>query len=390
MLMLALPFLAGLGLAFVYSRTFPAAPQSSPHAAQANASPAGLEDDPDMRMAEQAFRERRFLDTVRCFEAASMRHPARVEPLLGLTRVFLDVKRIDDALRSANAALQIAPADARVHLAAGKTHYAAGDLASAEQHFARVTALDASNAEAAYYAGRIAADKKQFEAAIAAFRRALALDPGLLQAAHDLATHLMEASDFAGAEQVLAAALARAPDNLALQLNHARLFLRKGDAPRAVEAYAAVLPKLTDVPVAQNDYGQALLLAGRDDDALAAFRKAADMDPALPDPWYGIGQLLQRRDDRAGAEKAFERFRQLRELKRAMNRVEFRLRNAPRDVEALVESGRLLLQAGKPKDAVTRLRLALSLSAEAGQEHPVARQLFEQAARALGVEPNAE
>jgi predicted Zn-dependent protease len=207
-----------------------------------------------------------------------------------------------------------------------------------------------------------------------------------LAAAHDLATQLTEAGDFAAAEQVLDTALARSPDNTSLQLNRARLFLKKGDAPRAVAAYTRVLPQIPDAPVAQNDFGQALVLAGRDDEALAAFQRAIAMDPAFPEPWYGIGQLYQRRGNTAEAEKAFETFKTKRDLVKSIHNLEWRLRNSPGDVEIMVELARLLLEAGKTREAVTRLRMALSLSAEAGQEHPGARQLFEQAARALGVD----
>jgi tetratricopeptide (TPR) repeat protein len=385
--LLPLALFAGLAMAFIYCRVVPLPAAID---AKAPAHPAGLDDDPDMRLAAQALRDRRPLDAVRHYEDAGRRNPLRVEPLVGLAKGFLDARRLDDALRAARAAVDLAPEDARAQTAAGKALYAAGNLPAAEQSFARAAALDAQSAEPAYYAGKIAADRKQFEVAIADFRRALALDPGHLAAAHDLATYLTEASDFAGAEQVLSAALARSPGNLSLELNRARLYLKKGDATRAVEAYARVLPQIADAPVAQNDYGQALLLAGRDEDALVAFRRAAAMDTTLPEPWYGIGQLYQRRGDAAEAEKAFAQFRKTRELRQTLRSFEARLRNAPGDVETLVALGRLLLEAGKPRDALARLRVALALSAESGREHPEARRLVEEASRALGLDPNAK
>ncbi len=52
-------------------------------------------------------------------------------------------------------------------------------------------------------------------------------------------------------------------------------------------------------------YGQSLILSGFLDRALAVFRSAVEIDPGFAIGWLRIGQILDAREDRAGAEEAY-------------------------------------------------------------------------------------
>jgi tetratricopeptide (TPR) repeat protein len=48
-----------------------------------------------------------------------------------------------------------------------------------------------------------------------------------------------------------------------------------------------------------------------DDAALASYRRALELDARFPEAWRGLGLLLQRRGDRAGAREALSRYLEL-------------------------------------------------------------------------------
>ena len=62
-----------------------------------------------------------------------------------------------------------------------------------------------------------------------------------------------------------------------------------------------------DNPAFLESYGRALILAGRNDEAVVVFRHAVSVDPGFALGWHRLGQLLDARGDRTGAEAAYRR-----------------------------------------------------------------------------------
>jgi len=62
-----------------------------------------------------------------------------------------------------------------------------------------------------------------------------------------------------------------------------------------------------DNPAFLESYGRSLILAGRNDEAVAVFRHAVAVDPGFALGWHRLGQLLDARGDRTGAEAAYRR-----------------------------------------------------------------------------------
>ncbi|MCU0223599.1 MAG: sulfatase-like hydrolase/transferase [Acidobacteria bacterium] len=70
------------------------------------------------------------------------------------------------------------------------------------------------------------------------------------------------------------------------------------------EALRAVEP---DNPAFLESYGRALILTGRTDEAIGVFRHAVQVDPGFALGWHRLGQLLDSKRDRTGAEAAYRR-----------------------------------------------------------------------------------
>lgn len=71
--------------------------------------------------------------------------------------------------------------------------------------------------------------------------------------------------------------------------------------PRALKAQEELVAENSVNAKAYNDYGNLLLLAGRADAAMAAYRRAVDLDSDLLSARYNLALLLERENDLRGA-----------------------------------------------------------------------------------------
>jgi arylsulfatase A-like enzyme len=85
---------------------------------------------------------------------------------------------------------------------------------------------------------------------------------------------------------------------IASQSSHPETSLPLFEALRAVEP---------DNPAFLESYGRALILTGRNDEAVVVFRHAVAVDPGFALGWHRLGQLLDAKRDRTGAEAAYRR-----------------------------------------------------------------------------------
>ncbi len=126
------------------------------------------------------------------------------------------------------------------------------------------------------------------------------------------------AAALAHADRLLAASPAKAAEQASEILKavpghpHALLILgvaqrRLGDnaAARAVlETLAATQPRAA---AAHYEYGLTLAALGEAEAAIAAIRRATGLNPAMPDAWRALGDLLMLAGDEAGADQAYAR-----------------------------------------------------------------------------------
>lgn len=110
------------------------------------------------------------------------------------------------------------------------------------------------------------------------------------------------------AQEALQSALV---ENLAFhpaQLTLGDMALNSRDAAAAAKQYEDGLVAGSQDAVLQYHYGLALATLGRDADAVAALRRAVALEAWYPAPWLGLGRVLERTGDTAGARAAYETF----------------------------------------------------------------------------------
>lgn len=140
-------------------------------------------------------------------------------------------------------------------------------------------------------------------------RRALELAPGFAAARANLATVLYKQNRPAEAIAVLdALPVDRAGEAGAMNLKAAALG-RIGAYDEALGIYAAVLEKLPEQPRVWMSYGHILKTVGRQQESIAAYRRALAISPTLGELWWSLANLKTVRfdaDDIAAMVRALE------------------------------------------------------------------------------------
>jgi len=126
-------------------------------------------------------------------------------------------------------------------------------------------------------------------------RRALELAPAFAPARSNLATVLYKqnrpAEAIAALDALQAADAAHAGD----QNLKAAALGRIGSYEEAILVYEQVLAQLPDQPRVWMSYGHALKTVGRQQDGIAAYRRALDLSPALGEVWWSLANLKTMR-----------------------------------------------------------------------------------------------
>lgn len=228
-------------------------------------------------------------------------------------------------------------------------------------------------------AGRQALDQGNYPAAITALEEAARLAPGSAEVhallgkaylrdrkAHPAATHLEKAVQAgaqdpntllhlgaawwelkrtADAERLFRRALDSGATTLVALQQLGRLLLFEGRAAEAIEPLgraATLRPEDVDLRL---DLAAALEGAGKDKEALAAYREAVQKAPDLPRARYGLARLLLRTGDRDAAAREMEVYQRLFAAQRERTRQEGLSR-------ARLDQGWSVFQAGRHREAI--------------------------------------
>ena len=149
------------------------------------------------------------------------------------------------------------------------------------------------------------------------------------------------------------AAVARAPEDASLRENYANFLEAVGDKSRAVAEYR----KLTEL-LPRNFYGclqagRMLRELGRPAEARPLLQEATAQRPALPEPWFELGQVLASAGDFAAALDCFERAVRMR----------------PTDGSYLAFKARALSQLNRRAEAIQVFREAVKLYGGSWEGH---------------------
>jgi tetratricopeptide (TPR) repeat protein len=155
-------------------------------------------------------------------------------------------------------------------------------------------------------------DRAEYEKALEHYREAHRIKPDAREAGEGMATTLLELAKLdrargndQAASQKLQEAQSVAPDDK----TRAAIALAGPDPTKAVELYAREVAQAktsAERAKAHNDLGAALASAGRDEEAIAEYRKAIDLAPRLYDARMNLGALLSRLERNGQAVLEFE------------------------------------------------------------------------------------
>jgi tetratricopeptide (TPR) repeat protein len=199
----------------------------------------------------------------------------------------------------------------------------------------------------------------RLDEASAAYRRALDIDPRYSLSHDGLGSVLRNQGKLDEAIRHLEEAVRLDPVFIGARFNLANALTDHGDATQAIALYEEVLRRQSDaidpgsnVDVYSN-LGRALTAAGRLDDAIERFRRAALLEPASAMTHYNLGHALFTRGD---VEEAAAQFA-------------LALQIEPANVSARYELGNLYLAQRQLEQAAIQFREAVRLSPSFADAH---------------------
>lgn len=166
---------------------------------------------------------------------------------------------------------------------------------------------DATDVAAIRMLAEVAGRIGRYDDAEKLLSRALELAPGFGAARANLATVYYKQNRFADAATTLDAVLGDDPDNPAHANLRAAALGRIGGYDEALALYEELTRRFSDHAKLWMSYGHMLKTVGRQDDSIAAYRRALVADPGLGEIWWSLANLKTIRfdaEDRAAMEAA--------------------------------------------------------------------------------------
>jgi tetratricopeptide (TPR) repeat protein len=166
-----------------------------------------------------------------------------------------------------------------------------GRLAVAERLLRDILKVRPAEIAAIRMLAEVATRLGRYEDAEALLVRCLELAPGFTPARHNLAVVLYRQTKAAAALVEIEALLTEDPANPGYCNLQAAALGQVGEYGRAIEIYETLLKAYPVQPKGWMSYGHALKTVGRQDDAIAAYRKAIDLKPDLGEAWWSLANL---------------------------------------------------------------------------------------------------
>jgi tetratricopeptide (TPR) repeat protein len=186
-------------------------------------------------------------------------------------------------------------------------HKQVGRWRDSETLFDHALKVTQGNVIAHLHVGTSKMGRAEYDQALQHFRAAHQLDPDRPEPRDHVASALIELSRVDRARGDEESAMKRLEEASALnpaEKTRAAIALARNDVAKAIELYtaqASTAKSGDEAAKAQNDLGAALASAGRDEEAIAAYRKAIEIAPRQYDARMNLGAILSRmeRNDEA-------------------------------------------------------------------------------------------
>jgi tetratricopeptide (TPR) repeat protein len=237
-------------------------------------------------------RKKRLDEALAAHRKAIEIEPFRGQWWCGLVPIYRAMKRPADMRAAVDKAVEVDPLDPGMHFARGRTLYELKDANEAEKAYRTALDLNPSYAPAYFWLGAIHEDRSDWDKAIDVYRKAYELDPSNKHALmHEMAILKRKTRRFEDAAKRLEQVLAKYPRNYWARFELGMIYGdnldRQEDSLRVFRECAKLNPK--DVEARAN-IGLALWKLGRGDEAIAAYRKAREINPDYAGIPFTLGQ----------------------------------------------------------------------------------------------------
>jgi Tfp pilus assembly protein PilF len=205
-------------------------------------------------------------------------------------------------------ALAQSSADGEMRFSTGVMHLREGRVDLALEEFKKAVKEDGKNPYFQKGLGLAYSAKREWKPAIAAFRRALELNPYYVDVRNDLAAALIGSGDREGGKKEFLTAYSD-PTNPTAEVsarNLGQVYMEEKNYPEAVNWYRTSLNRNKDYPDAYLGLADALVGAGRPDEAVVQLEAAVKQIPNDASLQLGLGQALLRAGRFAEARKRLE------------------------------------------------------------------------------------
>jgi predicted Zn-dependent protease len=262
------------------------------------------------RTAVELYRQGRADDSVEAFRQCLDAVPVSAGLLSDYGAALAAAGAYDEALAQYTRALELAPGHPLIRRNIALAYYKSGRPADAVPILAELHAADPSNVQVLLLLADSHVQLGEAARAVevlAPFEGTHAAEPAF---AYVFGLALMNAGEVERAGRVIDPLL-RDPSSAEAQLLLGSAALARGDLPAAVAAFARAAALNPTLPMVHSLHGQALLGTGDADGAAAAFGRELAANPNDFDANLRLGQIRAERGD-AGAEALFERARRVR------------------------------------------------------------------------------
>jgi protein O-GlcNAc transferase len=218
-------------------------------------------------------------EAANAFTAAMRLDPRNTDAMNNLGSTLYSMGRFPEAEQSIRQALTIRPAFPAALNNLGNILIALSRFEEAADVFRQALVIDSNMPMVHNNLGNVLCGLGRFDESIAAYRQAIAMNPNWPEVHNNLSIALRASGDFDGAIAEAEQTLLQQPGfHLALE-NLAQGYQAKGDNDRALEILGRLVAEHPNDDRSLNTYANVLRGVGRLDEALAAYKSAADLDP---------------------------------------------------------------------------------------------------------------
>ena len=305
------------------------------------------------QLAQAEWAQRDWRDAYASLEKAIELDPGRLDARLDRGRLYLVARQFKMAEEEANFILQEEPKNVGAYQLLGDALIGQQKNDRALQAFSRVTELLPNDSRSYVNLALVEISLRRFKDAEEHLRKAIATDPKSLQANIDLAHLYRLQNKLPEAQEVLQAGIQNNPDAPQLYVDLANMLSNAGkhtDADEVLDRLRKQMPKSPEAAIAIGGY----------------YVERGDVDKALAEYQRGLSIAAGNLDIEKRMEELCLISNRTDEASKLDNQI---MKQAPKDVLARVNHGRLLLAQGKQQESILVLQNAVKDAAESPQGH---------------------